>query len=224
MNLQIKLAENEEELDAVFRGRYRVFVETDAYMAPNDENRLYDRFDSYPTSANFVALHEREVIGGLRFTERSAVGSSSEEAFDFGFHAPAPSEVYGTGSWLFLDQPFRKATGVTFCLWTLAYAWARQRHWSRLFCVANPSILPRLLDHGFRQLGEVRFDRRKNLPFVPIMRDLRELDARMHTLVAALQRRGRLTYKGIDLYMPSLSKTRRQPILRKLGNVEGARD
>jgi hypothetical protein len=59
-----------------------------------------------------------------------------------------------------------------------------------------------LLQHGFRQLGEIRVDPRKQLPFVPIMRDLRELDAAMQSLVTALQQRRRAQHKGVELRLP----------------------
>jgi hypothetical protein len=202
MNFQVKLAETEEEVDAVFRGRYRVFVDTDAYIAPNDENRLYDRYDTYPTTANFIALHEQEVVGGLRFTERSAVGSSSEEAFKFGYSAPSPNEVYGAGSWLFLDRAYRKTTRITYCLWALAYAWAQERRWSKLLCVANPAIVSGLLNHGFRQLGDIHLDPKKNLPFVPIMRDLRELEQSMQALIDSLLHKRRARHDDVQLLLP----------------------
>jgi N-acyl-L-homoserine lactone synthetase len=202
MYSQVRLAQTEEEVDAVFRGRYRVFVETHKYIEPNDENRLYDRYDSYPTTANFIAVHDGELIGGLRFTERSPVGSSPEETFNFGMHLPPASELYGSGSWLFLDSAYRKRSSITYCLWTLAYAWAQERRWSKLFCVANPVVVPSLLQHGFRQLAAVRIDARKNLPYVPVMRDLRELDQSMQALISTLHRRGRLHHNDVELMLP----------------------
>ncbi len=205
MTLIVKLAQSEDEVDALFRGRHRVFAETDAYMAANDESRFYDRYDSYPTTANFIALDQQEVIGGLRFTEQSSVGTAPEATFDFGYYLPPTGEIYGTGSWLFLDRDYRNSTSVTYCLWALAYAWAQERDWSKLLCVANPAILPSLLQHGFRQLGEIRVDPRKKLPFVPIMRDLRELDPAMQSLVTALQQRRRAQRKGVELRLPRLA-------------------
>lgn len=202
MNFQVKLAETEDEVDALFRGRYRVFVDTDAYIEPNDENRLYDRYDTYPTTANFIALHEHEVVGGLRFTERSGVGSSSEETFNFGYYVPSSSETYGTGSWLFLDKSHRKSTRITYCLWALAYAWAQERRWSKLLCVANPAILSGLLNHGFRQLSDIQLDAKKNLPFVPIMRDLRELEHSMQALINALLQQRRARHEDVQLSLP----------------------
>lgn len=210
MDTQVKLAQTEEEVDAVFRGRYRIFVETDKYMEPNDENRLYDRYDSYPTTANFIALHDGELVGGLRFTERSLVGSSPEAIFNFDLHLPTSGELYGTGSWLFLDNAYRKRTSITYCLWALAYAWAQERRWAKLLCVANPVIVPSLVQHGFRQLAEVRLDMRKNLPYVPVMKDLRELDPSMQTVVSELRRRRRVQHKDVELQLPRQSHERRE--------------
>ena len=171
----VRLAQSAEDLDATFKARYRVFVENEGYMAPNTEARLYDRFDAFPTTAQVVALAAGRAVGGLRLTAPSPAGTSPQDAFDFTPWLPPGNVRYGTASWLYVDENYRDASGVCQALWTVGYAWALERNWSHLFCVANPSIMPTLQRNGFRALGETRYDNDKQLPFVPIELDLRQL-------------------------------------------------
>src|SRR5438067_6804021 len=83
MSIRVKLAQTSDELDQIFRVRHRVFVEEDGYMAEWPEQRIYDRFDAFPTTANVIAIADGRVVGGIRYVEPAPVGLPVDDYVDF---------------------------------------------------------------------------------------------------------------------------------------------
>ena len=174
MGIRVKVAATAEEIDGLFRARYRVFVEQEGYMAPNAERRIFDRYDAYPTTRHIVALCDGCVVGGVRFTEDSPAGTLPAEFFDFSPYLTADARTLGCGGMLFVDQAYRPA-GITFYLLGLGYSWALARGWSHVLGVVNPAARAFFLRKGYRALAEGTVDQQKKLPFVPVILDLTEL-------------------------------------------------
>lgn len=198
-NLTVKIASTAQEVDAVFRGRHRVFVETDRYMKPSSDARLHDRFDCYPTSANVIAMHEGSVVGGMRLTIPSAVGTSSEEMFDFRKVFPALTNDYITASWFFLERHFRSISRAAYGIAALAYAWSQSKGRDRLFCVINPDVAQSALRIGFAKLAEPIYDDKKQLTFVPMMLEFSTLSAEMRMVMNRIVAEGKVMLDGLDV-------------------------
>jgi len=174
MAICVKFATTAEEIDGLFRARYRVFVEQEGYMAANAEGRIFDRYDAYPTTRHIVALSDGHVVGGVRFTENSPAGTLPGEFFDFSPYVAADAASLGCGGMLFVDQAYRPA-GITFYLLGLGYSWALARGWSHVLGVVNPAARAFFLRKGYRALAERTVDREKRLPFVPVILELSQL-------------------------------------------------
>jgi Acetyltransferase (GNAT) domain len=180
----IRVAESAEDVDRLFRARHHVFVETDGYIAPRPDGRLYDRFDAYPTNRNLIAEHNGRIVGGLRLTEYSPAGTPPDEFFDFAPFLAAGTTRFGSASKLFLERPYRRSR-VTFSLYGMGYAWCLAREWSHVIGTANPETVAALVRTGYRSLTEERFHQQQGLPFVPVLLDLTTLEPRLRSFAQA---------------------------------------
>jgi N-acyl-L-homoserine lactone synthetase len=170
----VKFAATAEEIDGMFRARYHVFVDEEGSMAANDDGRIFDRYDAFPTTKHVIALVEERVIGGVRFTENSAAGTLAAEFFDFSPYLAADAHTFGCGGMLFVERAYR-AAGLTSYLLGMGYSWALSRGWSHILGVVNPTACTLFLRNGYRALAEEAVDEQKHLAFVPVILDLRHL-------------------------------------------------
>ncbi len=71
MNLDIKIARTPQELDGLFRLRYRIFGEELNYIETRQfpDGREQDCFDSLPMTVNFIAKKGDETVGTVRLIE-----------------------------------------------------------------------------------------------------------------------------------------------------------
>ncbi|HEY7034762.1 MAG TPA: hypothetical protein VH482_25710 [Thermomicrobiales bacterium] len=175
MGITVRFAETAKEIDAVFLARYRVFVESDRYIQPNPDKRILDRFDAFPTTRNVIAECNGRVVGGVRFTDHSEVGTPPEEFFDFRPFLPRPAPPFGAGSMLFLERPFRRSR-LVFAMMGMGYGWGLQRDWTHVVGVLNARVVEGFVATGYRVLAEERFEERKRLSFVPVLLDVTDLD------------------------------------------------
>lgn len=180
MSIQIKAAETAEELDQLFRVRHEVYVEEGGYMPPNPDGRIYDRFDAYPSTKNLIALHENQIVGGLRLTETTGVGLPAHEFFDFARHLPQVSSgKMGCISMYCAKREYQKA-GVGVKLLRAGHDWAILQQWSYITNAANPEVLTFSMLIGYMPLASQLYDPNKSLPFVPIVLDLNQPNDRLH--------------------------------------------
>src|SRR5262245_21049423 len=106
MQIQIKLAETAAETDALFKLRHQVFAEEMGVYMPRPDGRLYDRYDTYATTNNIIAIDRNRVIGTIRLTSWSEAGMPAEEFFDIAPHVPEMGQVC-CASMLCLEPEYR---------------------------------------------------------------------------------------------------------------------
>jgi hypothetical protein len=153
-------------------------VEEEGYLDASSDGTVFDHFDTYPTTKNIIAFANARVVGGMRFTEHSLVGTPPSEFFDFSPFIPASAGPIGSGSMLFVEQAYRHLW-VSFYLQGMGYAWALSRGWSHVLAVVNPDTAHIALKSGYRALAGQMFDQKKRLAFVPVLLDMRDLDPRL---------------------------------------------
>jgi N-acyl-L-homoserine lactone synthetase len=174
----IRVAESAADIDRLFRARHRIFAEVDGYVPVRPDRRLCDRFDAYPTNRNLIAEHAGRIIGGLRFTEHSEAGTPCDEFFDFSPYLDLTSTRFGSASKLFLERTYR-GSQIAFTLYGVGYAWCLARGWRHAIGTANPETVPALRRSGYRTLTEEQFHPHHQLPFVPLILDLKDLAPRL---------------------------------------------
>ena len=97
MAFEIIAANTPAHLDGIFQIRHKVYCEEEGYIAPRDNGRLIDRFDTFPTTTNLAVLYEGRVVGGMRLTLDSEIGIPEDDYYDFRSHLPRNSHVMGCG-------------------------------------------------------------------------------------------------------------------------------
>ena len=177
MTTCIKTARSTDEIDGVFRARYRIYVEQEHYMKPRNDRRIFDRFDAYPSTANIILADNSRVVGGVRFMEQAVAGTSGDEFFEFSAYLPQKDEKTGSGSMLFLESSYRDARGLSFKLMAMGFYWAHCRKISFITGVINPESERFFLRFGFRMLASPMYDDERQLHFIPVLLDMRELPA-----------------------------------------------
>ncbi len=183
MAIRIKLASTTEELDGLFRLRHKVFVEEKKYMPPSCNGRLSDCFDSYPTTGNIVALVDGRLVGGLRFVEPSAAGTPADTFFDFRPYLPQGAARVGSGSMLLVDPDYRSVPHLTHAMLGMGHYWAISRGLTHITGISAPLAEKLFMGCGYRPVVERFFHQPTQLYAMPVILDVRELNARLRCFV-----------------------------------------
>lgn len=168
--IRLKVAQTPLELRSLFEARYRVFVEEEGYMTPNSARAIVDLYDPLPTTANFCALVEGEVVGGIRITLDSEAGVPADDFFPFRNHLPDGSRIASCGM-MCLTRESRHDRRLIVGLLRMCMYWAilNERTW--LYGPVNPDALGLVERVGFSALG-APFEGPGQLPSVPVAMDI----------------------------------------------------
>lgn len=85
MSVRIKIAQTAEELNDVFRLRYRVYVEGEGVLKGDPSKKsgtVSDRFDALPPVGNIIAYCDQEPVGTMRINLDAGVGLPPDDIFD----------------------------------------------------------------------------------------------------------------------------------------------
>lgn len=176
MSLRVKIADNPHEIDSVFKLRHRVFS-LEGHMDIKPDGRIFDRFDSYPGTANIVAIVSGKVIGAVRYMQPTDAGCSIEEFFDLQSLAP-PGVRLAIGSMLVVDSLYRGLTSVTFNLTAMGFLWAASQGLTHIVGVVNPDREKGFLRSGFKRLGPLVHNDKIRWPVQPMIAELASLSDR----------------------------------------------
>ncbi|MBS0642161.1 MAG: GNAT family N-acetyltransferase [Proteobacteria bacterium] len=169
-----------DDLDALCHARYRVYVEMDGFLPPNEERRVVDRYDRLSETTHIVAEAEGRIVGAVRLTRWSQLGLPAFDYFDFAPHLPAVDERVANGSLIFVETTYRR-TRMGHNLMMHWYAELLTMRCTHAIGVLNPPLVPWLSSHGFQAVGDAARDPHTGVPFVPVLLNL----ARLNPEVAA---------------------------------------
>ncbi|MBO9479577.1 cyclic nucleotide-binding domain-containing protein [Shimia sp. R11_0] len=154
MPFRIQHAQDERQIDQVFRLRHQVFCQEEGLLhAEGAQQHLLDKYDAYPSSRLFVALDDADrVIGSVRVTLDNPAGMPADDYFDFRTHAPQNSRFMSVGM-LCVAKAHRSAMVANGLLMMCGYfALAKQVDY---ICVPlNPMLGGVLQRIGAKQLTE----------------------------------------------------------------------
>ena len=95
--LKIAIAKTAQQIDEVLKLRYHSLTGDSAVFnqeaASGAQQRLIDRFDTFPDTTHLIATDKSEVIGSLRLTIDSDVGMPSDSWIDLKNTLPAESKL-----------------------------------------------------------------------------------------------------------------------------------
>lgn len=172
MPIRVKIASNPLELDGLFKTRHKVFVEEEGYIKAESNGRIFDQYDAFPSTANLVAMVNREVVGGLRLTEWSEGGAPSDTFFDFRSVIPEDSAKVATASMLCLNKEFRELTRLCFMMLSMGTYWGISKGINYVVAAINPLVEPMIHAVGFERIHAPIYDKAHGVNFVPMLLDM----------------------------------------------------
>ena len=99
MSIEITLAKQTEQIDAIFKLRHQLLSKAvdNATSAQEklslNEGRILNYFDGFPTTSHFVVEDNKKVVGSLRFCLDSKSGVPADLVYDFREKLPHSPKV-----------------------------------------------------------------------------------------------------------------------------------
>ncbi len=176
MGIKVKQANTVKELDDLFHTRHDVFVDEMKYNEPTEDGRLFDRFDTYPTTVNIVVIMDGIVAGGVRAVPMSENDSPFDHYFDFRSHIPKRNSRIACGGMLLIKPEYRTVPNLTFFMLGMFFQWAIRHNMTHIVALAAPVAESLFLDQGFIPLSaRIPFPLGPEKAALPVMLDIEKL-------------------------------------------------
>lgn len=182
MPLQIKIATTNEEYDQVFQLRHQVLVNEGVFL-PRPDGRINDRFDAFPTTRLIIALVDEQVIGTVRATIDSGIGTSVDAFYDFSPHVVPGGTMIAAGSHFYIKPAWRKKFQISTLLMGMFHYWLIRQGCRHVKGVMNPKTVSLMERIGYVRLSHELLSGPDQLPFVPILLDLDQLQGPVREFV-----------------------------------------
>ena len=175
MRVHVKVAKTPKEIDGVFRVRHKVFIEEDGKFPSQPDKRLYDFFDTIPSTVNIIAMVDDTVIGCLRMTELSDVGLPADHYFDFKPYMPDNIGKLASVSMFALLSEYRSNMQLAYMLISMGCYWGISRDITHIITPINPDIASLIMRVGFKPLCDKVVGNVGGLEIIPMMLKVNEL-------------------------------------------------
>ena len=175
MRVHVKVAKTPKEIDGVFRVRHKVFIEEDGKFPSQPDKRLYDFFDTIPSTVNIIAMVDDTVIGCLRMTELSEVGLPADHYFDFKPYMPENIGKLASVSMFALLSEYRSNMQLAYMLISMGCYWGISRDITHIITPINPDIASLIMRVGFKPLCDKVVGNVGGLEIIPMMLKVNEL-------------------------------------------------
>ena len=174
MPVKITMASTPAETDAVLKLRHKVFSEEEGYFKPATDLRVMDRFDTFSTTRNLIAVSDQEVVGSMRVTLDSNMGIPADEYYDFRRFLPDDATVMNCSMYC-VTLPFRGAR-IALSLLLMASYFGLTRNVTHVVAPINPPIAKLVSRIGFKILDELQYDEHMGVNFIPVMLEAQQLN------------------------------------------------
>lgn len=173
MAITISIAKTSEDIDEVFKIRYKVFHDEENLLGEDPNSRIMDRYDAFPTTWNLVVKKQDHVIGSMRLSIDSGVGVPADEWFNYRSHIPENSLIMHCGMFC-VTEGFRSPK-ITAGLMLMATYFGMSHNVTHVLAPINPVIVKLLKRVGFEQVGEEFIEPHLKMPLLPLMLDVKRL-------------------------------------------------
>ncbi len=173
MPIRMRIAETTQEIDSVFLLRHTVFVEQEHILKANDDARLYDKFDSFPSTVQLIAQHGNRTVGAFRFSLDDVCGLPADNYFNYRPHVPEDARLMHAGMFC-VHQDFR-GEKIAMGLILMAGYYAISHNVTHVVAPINPAIAPLLRRIGFEQVGDQFHDPHLDYQVLPLLLDINDL-------------------------------------------------
>ncbi|MGD8241944.1 MAG: cyclic nucleotide-binding domain-containing protein [Desulfobacterales bacterium] len=175
MPIRLKIANSTHDRATVYRLRRRIFVDEEKRFA-HDADHIIDQYDSFAETTNVLALLEDRPIASIRVIMENAVGSPTDEFYDFGtFRAQLDGRCAYIG-WLCCEQRYRRHPGLIIGLIKMCFREMRKCGARHVLATLHPPVMP-MLERivGARLVGPEFHSPALNVAMLPIHVDLKHL-------------------------------------------------
>ena len=175
MPIRLKIANSSNDRATVYRLRRRIFVEEEKRFA-HDADHIIDQYDSFAETTNILALLEDRPIASIRVIMENAVGSPSDDFYDF---SPFRDQLEGDCAyigWLCCEERYRRHPGLIIGLIKMCFREMRKCGARHVLATLHPPVMP-MLERivGARALGPEFHSPALNVAMLPIHVDLKHL-------------------------------------------------
>lgn len=179
MPITIQLANTPALCDAVLKVRHDVFSGEENDLSSGGDGRIVDRFDTYPTTHNFVAMDGPTAVGAMRLIFDSDVGLAADQYYDFRSHVPNDGLLAHAGMFC-VRRAYRK-TGVSIGLMSMAsYLWAANGA-THILAPINPVIREFLEAYAFEAVGETFREPHTGSLMTPLLLEVKNVEPPLHS-------------------------------------------
>ncbi len=174
MPTRIKIATTTRELDGLFRSRHRALVEELGSELPQQDLRLLDRFDAFPSTVQVASLVDDEVVGGVRLGPHG-VDSPLGDQFDFEPNLGRGAQPGSLDRFHLLEDHQAAGQRLGLSMLYMAAYLAIKRGMTHLVCCPEPRVARLAQSIGFQQLSPRFRPGPSSVERVPMLLDLRQL-------------------------------------------------
>ena len=173
MPMRFSIASDPTQIDAVLKLRYEVFQIEGRHYKPIDDQRILDRFDTFSTTRNIVAIADGQLVGSMRVTLDSSAGFPADEYYDF--RRFLPDGAWAMNVSMYCVRAGFRGIHIPLSLFMMAVYYAISRGVTHLVAPINPPIAKLVSRMGFKHLEGEQFAGHLGRPFIPTMLDVKEL-------------------------------------------------
>jgi CRP-like cAMP-binding protein len=175
MPIRLKIANSTSDKAAVYRLRHRIFVQEEKRFI-HGGNHIIDQYDSFTETTNILALSEAHPIASIRVIMENAVGSPTDDFYDF---STFRSRLEGKGAyigWLCCEHKYRRHPGLIIGLIKMCFREMRKSGARHVLATLHPPVMP-MLERivGARAIGPEFHSSELNVAMLPIHVDLDHL-------------------------------------------------
>lgn len=174
MRVEIRKATTPYEIDGAVKVRHTVFAEEEHYYQTHRGSVILDHYDILPTTANFIALVNKEIIGTIRFTQSSSVGIPAQDQFDFKPYLPYFDQRIISGSMFCVKKRYRGNSQIARGLLWFGMYWGIYNHATHVLAPVNPVTCRFFARTGFRTVAQEFVCQTTGLPTLPMVLQLSE--------------------------------------------------
>lgn len=172
MCIKLRLAQTPFEINQAARLRHYVLAEEEGYYLEQEDKIIFDRYDALPTTVNFIAQVEDDVVGVLRFTRNSDVGMPADNQFDYSAYLPHYDDRIINGSMFCIKKAYRGNPRIVLELMWLGMYWGMSREATHVLAPINPLTISLFSKAGFKAVAEEFICRKSGLPTLPMVLQL----------------------------------------------------
>ncbi len=175
MPIRLKIADSSRDRAAVYRLRHRIFVKEERRFV-HSGNHIIDQYDSFAETTNILALRGDNAIASIRVIMENAVGSPTDDFYDFrAFRAKLEGKVAYIG-WLCCEQRYRRKPGLVIGLIKMCFREMRKCGARHVLATLHPPVMP-MLERivGATAIGPEFHSPELNVAMLPIHVDLDKL-------------------------------------------------